>query len=148
MIKLSILTCFLKSKERLSMFHQWLWLWLWVLHVWHYDIMIISLKFNLSGDFSMKRCLIYSTLFSIKWDEHVFPLYSVNVCVIQMHFNRLKHSCIPKRNPNCSWCMILIICCCCILVVSESLRPHRWQPTRLCCPWDSPGKNTEVGCHR
>ena len=27
------------------------------------------------------------------------------------------------------------------------MRPHRRQPTRLCCPWDSPGKNTGVGCH-
>ena len=27
------------------------------------------------------------------------------------------------------------------------MRPHRWQPTRLCHPWDSPGKNTGVGCH-
>ena len=26
-------------------------------------------------------------------------------------------------------------------------RPHRRQPTRLPCPWDSPGKNTGVGCH-
>ena len=26
-------------------------------------------------------------------------------------------------------------------------RPHRRQPTRFCCPWDSPGKNTGVGCH-
>ena len=26
-------------------------------------------------------------------------------------------------------------------------RPHRWQPTRLSLPWDSPGKNTGVGCH-
>ena len=25
--------------------------------------------------------------------------------------------------------------------------PHRWQPTRLCHPWDSSGKNTGVGCH-
>ena len=25
--------------------------------------------------------------------------------------------------------------------------PHRQQPTRLRCPWDSPGKNTAVGCH-
>ena len=25
--------------------------------------------------------------------------------------------------------------------------PHRQQPTRLPCPWDSPGKNTGVGCH-
>ena len=31
--------------------------------------------------------------------------------------------------------------------MSESVRPHRWQPTRLSCPWDSPGKNTGVGCH-
>ena len=27
------------------------------------------------------------------------------------------------------------------------MRPQRWQPTRLLCPWDSPGKNTGVGCH-
>jgi len=26
-------------------------------------------------------------------------------------------------------------------------RPHRRQPTRLPCSWDSPGKNTGVGCH-
>ena len=30
---------------------------------------------------------------------------------------------------------------------SDSVRPHRWQPTRLPHPWDSPGKNTGVGCH-
>jgi len=27
------------------------------------------------------------------------------------------------------------------------MRPHRWQPTSLHHPWDSPGKNTGVGCH-
>ena len=32
-------------------------------------------------------------------------------------------------------------------MVSHSVWPHRWQPTRLHCPWDSPGKNTGVGCH-
>ena len=32
-------------------------------------------------------------------------------------------------------------------VVSDSVRPHRRQPTRLPCPWDSPGRNTGVGCH-
>ena len=31
--------------------------------------------------------------------------------------------------------------------VSDSVRPHRRQPTRLPRPWDSPGKNTRVGCH-
>ena len=32
-------------------------------------------------------------------------------------------------------------------VMSNSVRPHRWQPTRLPHPWDSPGKNTGVDCH-
>ena len=31
--------------------------------------------------------------------------------------------------------------------MSDSVQPHRWQPTRLPRPWDSPGKNTGVGCH-
>ena len=31
--------------------------------------------------------------------------------------------------------------------MSDSVQPHRRQPTRLPSPWDSPGKNTGVGCH-
>ena len=31
--------------------------------------------------------------------------------------------------------------------MSDSVRPHRRQPTRLPGPWDSPGKNTGVGWH-
>ena len=31
--------------------------------------------------------------------------------------------------------------------MSDSVRPHRRQPTRFPRPWDSPGKNTRVGCH-
>ena len=40
-------------------------------------------------------------------------------------------------------------CCCCLVtsVVSDSVWPQRQQPTRLPRPWDSPGKNTGVGCH-
>ena len=30
---------------------------------------------------------------------------------------------------------------------ADSVRPHRRQPTRHPRPWDSPGKNTGVGCH-
>ena len=33
------------------------------------------------------------------------------------------------------------------LVTSTSLQPHGLEPTRLLCPWDSPGKNTGVGGH-
>ena len=40
-------------------------------------------------------------------------------------------------------------CCCCYVasVMSDSVRPQRRWPTRLPRPWDSPGKNTGVGCH-
>ena len=31
--------------------------------------------------------------------------------------------------------------------MSDFVRLHRWQPTRLPRPWDSPGKNTGAGCH-
>ena len=31
--------------------------------------------------------------------------------------------------------------------MSDSVRPQRWQPTRLPRPWDSPDKNTGVGCY-
>ena len=32
-------------------------------------------------------------------------------------------------------------------IVSESYQPHKLQPTRLLCPWHSPGKNTGVRSH-
>ena len=32
-------------------------------------------------------------------------------------------------------------------VLSDSLQPYGLQPTRLLCPWDSPGKNTGMGSH-
>src|SRR5574340_813676 len=31
--------------------------------------------------------------------------------------------------------------------MSDSVQPQRQRPTRLPRPWDSPGKNTGVGCH-
>ena len=38
-------------------------------------------------------------------------------------------------------------CCWVASVVSDSVWPHRRQPTRLPHPWDSLDKNTGVGCH-
>ena len=40
--------------------------------------------------------------------------------------------------------------CVCMYVLNRlcwSLQVHGLQPTRLLCPWDSPGKNTQAGCH-
>ena len=44
---------------------------------------------------------------------------------------------------------LLTLCCYCLShsVVSDSLWSHGLQPASLLCPWDSPGKNTGVGCH-
>ena len=48
-------------------------------------------------------------------------------------------------------CMFVCVCVCvCVLscsVMSDSLQHHGLQPTRLLCPWDSPGKKTGVGGH-
>ena len=41
----------------------------------------------------------------------------------------------------------MFYCCQVTSVVSDSVQPHGLQPTRLLRPWDSPGKNTGVGCH-
>ena len=82
-----------------------------------------------------------------------------------MHcFLHLQWICHPihslKLSPNINFLTITrhtiynvqcctLYCCCCQVasVVSNSVRPHRRQPTRLPHSWDSPGKNTGVGCH-
>ena len=48
----------------------------------------------------------------------------------------------PPASTHSCWC-----CCSVTSVVSNSVRPHRQQPTRLPRPWDSPGKSTGVGCY-
>ena len=49
-----------------------------------------------------------------------------------------------KFKLQCLYCY----CYCFVAsVVPDSVQPHRWQPTRLPRPWDSPGKNTGVRCH-
>ena len=44
--------------------------------------------------------------------------------------------------------MYIYICCCLVTKSCPTLlRPHGLWPARLLCPWDSPSKNNEVGCH-
>ena len=67
---------------------------------------------------------------------------------VSMFWNKLyTHFSISACTGNfhvCTYC-----CCCCWVAsaMSDSVRSHRWQPTRLPRPWDSPGKNAGVGCH-
>ena len=56
----------------------------------------------------------------------------------------------PPWPIHLGWTYKVWLCCCCcwvISVMSDSVWPHRQQPTRLPRPWDSPGKNAGVGCH-
>ena len=48
-----------------------------------------------------------------------------------------------KENFLCVLCVCVGVCS----VVSDSLQPLALSSTRLLCPWNLPGKNTEVGCH-
>ena len=64
-----------------------------------------------------------------------------------MEYSECSNRRIPLDGALASW--VRCGCCCCQVssVVSDSVRPHRSQPTRLPRPWDSPGKCAGVGCH-
>ena len=61
------------------------------------------------------------------------------------HGNPLQYSCLENSMDRGAW--RATVCCSVASVASDSVRPHRWQPTRRPRPWVSPGKNTGVGCH-
>ena len=68
----------------------------------------------------------------------VFPSKIILTLNTGSHFKNRFLSC------HCCYCYH---CCWVASVVSNSVRPHWRKPTRLPRPWDSPGKNTGVGCH-
>ena len=60
---------------------------------------------------------------------------------------RPRPFCLLMRNAAVKKCGCCCCCCCIASVVSDSVRPHGLQPTRLLRPWDFPGRSTGVGCH-
>ena len=73
-----------------------------------------------------------------------YPTHTFLICV-----NKYVRGLTLLSRKNTKLLILKICCCCCQVasVVSDSVQPHRRQPTRLPRPWDSPGKNTEVSCH-
>ena len=79
----------------------------------------------------------------------------------ELIWKRLTWKCIEHRKAKC-WRWEISLhkdclrgMCAAAAAAAKSLQscptlcdpPGRWQPTRLPRPWDSPGKNTGVGCH-
>ena len=89
-----------------------------------------------------------SNLFSMIPVEYLkIYLHKTNV-FMQIHVINGKH--FKWAYSNTWWINTKCYCCCCHQVnsvMSDSVQPQRRQPTRLPHPWDSPGKNTGVGCH-
>ena len=64
------------------------------------------------------------------------------------HLGSFSH--FPGLGPRSFWIQLtgnIVIYVCVCSVMSDSLQPHRLQPSRLLCPWDFPGRNTGVGYH-
>ena len=60
----------------------------------------------------------------------IYPLTFYSIGYISTHVHTHTNTATAKSRQSCL-----------------TVRSHRRQPTRLPCPWDSPGKNTRVGCH-
>ena len=98
----------------------------------------------------LNRGLLYWQTVSLPLSHQESPSLSIEIsaklsCSFQTTFCKRCTTCclLSKCFQYCDSC-----CCCCVAsVVSDSVRPHRRQPTRLPHPWDSPGKNTGVGFH-
>jgi len=58
-------------------------------------------------------------------------------------FQILKDDAVKVLPSICHLLLLLLSRFSCV----QPMRPHGQQPTRLLCPWDSPGKNNGVGCH-
>ena len=65
------------------------------------------------------------------------------------HLFELKQTWLIIHNIQSTMVCVYVWECVCFShsVMSNSLQPHGLQPARFLCPWDFPGKNTEVGCH-
>ena len=63
-----------------------------------------------------------------------------------MHIYNCRHTMCPQRNFGYTIHVHMGMHVSCS-VMSDSLQPHGLQPTRLLCPWGSPGKKTRVHSH-
>ena len=97
-------------------------------------------------------CGIYRTKF-IGYDHKTYKdnFFSWGMFYFFNQYFLLKYSWFTEMFISSVQQVIHLYICVCVCVshsaVSNSLQPREPQPTRLLSPWNSPGKNTGVGCH-
>ena len=128
------------GKKILCLKTQLLWFTLVTIHHWHKEgsttemkqnktkhlpcVFLCKCRTNTQVDIS---CIVRGKLLDFDWScyfGHLLP----------SHFTILQAQNLPESESVSH------------SVVSDFLRPHGLQPTRLLCPWNFPGKNTGVGC--
>ena len=83
-----------------------------------------------------------------QWNEEIFPKMTMPKVLLKTFKSHAWQLYKPwtlvdsGKDIGNRWCMHAKS-----FVVSDSVQPHRRQPTRLLCPCDSPGKTIGVGCH-
>ena len=81
------------------------------------------------------------------YTEYIYKLYfriNAEHCYGPISSSAIQH---VETLLLVSLTLLLIAAAAKLLQSCLTLQPHRRQPTRLSHPWDSPGKNTGVGCH-
>ena len=73
--------------------------------------------------------------------EPVIPVHTAPLCQLLFPYGSLQST--EQSSLCCTGGLVAVQ----LLSRVRLLRPHGLQPARLLCPWDSPGKNTGVGCH-
>ena len=71
-------------------------------------------------------------------------LFYTSVSLLLSHIQGYRYH-LSKFHIYALLLLLLLLLSC--SVVSDSAEPQIWQPIRLPCPWDSPGKNTGMACH-
>ena len=113
----------------------------WYVYVWYY-------KGFPSVIMPTVLWLLKCSIWRIQWNIHQWNCDHSSYRSVKNQFKTLKNVNIDKvckLLTNWKWFILKWSVSC--SVVSDSLRPCGLQPTRLLCPWDSSGNDTEVGCH-
>ena len=75
-------------------------------------------------------------------------IYCLQIEFVLCHFLiAMRQLVLQVLNPKLRYSNLNKCVCVSHSVMSDSLWPHKRQPARLLCPWNPPGKNTEVDCH-